>query len=325
MQSFTVSKSDSGQTAVKYLQRLLKEAPSGLIYKQIRKKNIVVNSKKITGSEKLNEGDVVSVFMSDETISKFMGESSFDTSEYEKAYSSIKGISIIYEDEHVIIADKPVGVLSQKSEPSSISANEWLIGYLLNKKEVNSASLSSFVPSVCNRLDRNTGGLIIFAKTLFGAVTMNELIKNRTVKKYYKTIVYGATPDKGQLISYLNKDEKNNIVDVKDEPAPGYVLIDTSFSTLRYSKKYDVSLLEVELKTGKTHQIRAHLSHFNHPVIGDTKYGREDINLVFLKEFGLKSQYLYSYKLVFPRLENYPELSEKTISLNIDNKIENSL
>lgn len=318
MQKFLISKEDSGQTAIKYLNRLLCEAPKGLIYKQIRNKNITLNEKKMTGNEILKTGDILFVFMSDETISKFKGNSLKDTKEYEKAFARFGEPDIIYEDEHIIIMNKPIGVLSQKSIPSDLSVNEWLIGYLLNKKVVDAASLAFFTPSVCNRLDRNTGGLILFGKTLFGTNTLNKIIKDRSVKKYYKTVVLGCLDKENNLSGYLKKDERLNKVTIKEEPFEGADYIKTNYIPLRYSKKLDLTELEVELVTGKTHQIRAHLSGIGHPVIGDEKYGLKKLNDNLRKTFGLKHHLLYSYKLVFPSLSEYPNVSDKIFTKTFD-------
>lgn len=318
MQQFVVQKSESGQTAVKYLQRLLKDAPNGLIYKQIRKKNITLNKKKMEGNEKLSEGDVISIFMSDETISKFTGTPAKDVTEYIKAYEKLGEPHIVYEDDHIILLNKPVGILSQKSTPQDLSANEWLIGYLLSQKAVSAETLVRFTPSVCNRLDRNTGGLLIFAKTLFGANIMGNLLKNRSLHKYYKTIVHGKIASKAHISGYLSKDEKTNKVSITKKPIIDADYIETAYLPLRYSDKNDLTELEVLLITGKPHQIRAHLSSIGHSIIGDSKYASKDDQTNNMN-LHLKHQLLYAYKLVMPELIDYPELSNKTIEISFDN------
>ncbi|MBP5599742.1 MAG: RluA family pseudouridine synthase [Lachnospiraceae bacterium] len=312
MQKYVIEKKDSGQTVIKFLTRLLKDAPQSLLYKQIRKKNIVLNKKKIDGHEKLSEGDELSIFMSDETIEKFKGAINTDLSEYLKAYDKYKEPDIVYEDEHIIVLNKPVGVLSQKSKPDDLSANEWLIGFLIKEGSVTAASLKEFTPSVCNRLDRNTGGLLLFGKTLFGTSKISLGLKERTIHKYYKTIVTGEITKEEKISGYLNKDEKLNMVFISKEKTDDSVYIETSYKPIRFNKDKNITELEIELITGKPHQIRAHLASINHPIIGDTKYGKKD------EVSNLNHHLLYAYKVVFPKYDDYPEISSKTITKSFD-------
>ena len=318
MTSFIVNRENSGQTVIKYLNRLMPDAPSGLLFKQMRNKNIVLNGKKISGNEKLKENDKLDVFMSDETILKFKGSVKIDLSEYEKAFEKFKNPDIVYEDEHIILLNKPVGVLSQKAEKDDLSANEWLIGYLLNKGFADEGSLSSFKPSVCNRLDRNTGGILIFGKSLFGTQKMSALIKDRSIKKYYKTIVKGRVSKDAYLEGYVKKDDKLNKVSFSKTEKPGYSLVKTFISPVRYNGALDITELEVLLITGKTHQIRVHLSSIGHPVIGDEKYGDKALNQLLLKKFRLKNQLLFAYKLSFPEMPDYKEISGKSFEINLN-------
>lgn len=321
MQEFVVKKADEGQTIIKYLQRLLPLAPGSFFYKMFRKKNIVLNdNKKLTGKEKIEEGDIVKLFLSDDTISSFSQNKEVDIKEYLSAFAKFKNPRVIYEDEHLLFIDKPVGLLSQKSNPGDLSVNEWLIGYLINKNETNAEKLSVFKPSICNRLDRNTGGLIIFAKTLYGANIINPLIKNRELHKYYLTLVHGNFSKEIHDISYLKKDSKTNTVDISLEAKEGYSKIETYFYPLKYNVRKNISLLSVLLVTGKSHQIRSSLDKLGFPIVGDHKYNSQ--RTADTQDYGLKGQVLYAYKLVFPKIEGYEALSEKTLEIKEFNVID---
>lgn len=318
MRVYKISKSDSGQTCIKYLQRLLVNAPNGLIYKQLRNKNIKLNGQKIKGTEKLKENDEITIFFSDETLDKFISTQNVNTTEYEKALAKFGSPEIIYEDDHIIFINKPVNMLSQKSAPSDLSANELIIGYLLSKGIIKPDSLSRFTPSVCNRLDRNTGGLLSFGKTLFGTNILNSLFRERTSRKFYHAIVKGKVEGENiEITGYLTKKESTNKVTVSPVEIPDSDYIKTIYTPIRYNDKDDISELEIELVTGKPHQIRAHLSSIGHPIIGDIKYGNQSINSKYKKEKGLDHQMLYAIRFEFPKLEDYPEVSERIISIDI--------
>lgn len=289
-----------------FLKSYLPEASTGFIYKMLRKKNITLNGKKATGTEKLKAGDRINIFFSDETFDKFKGKGSqsagtepFSDKEI-KNIEALGNIDIIYEDRNIILVNKPAGVLTQKASQGDVSLNEWLIYYLYRKNEVTADSLDTYRPSVCNRLDRNTSGLVICAKSLLGARTMNKLLKDRNVDKYYRTIVGGNLQKPVKLTGFLYKDEEKNKVFIKKEDPKDdrYSYIETLYQPLFYNKESDLTLLEVKLITGKPHQIRAHLSSISHPIIGDVKYGGRKLG-------GLRSQLLHSYRLKFP--ENLPE------------------
>lgn len=318
MKDFKIDKEDSGQTAVKYLGRILKDAPKGLLYKQIRKKNITLNGKRMEGNEKLSEGDVISVFMSEETIRKFSGETEKDTSEYDDALKKFGKPDIAYEDDDVIFLNKPVGMLSQKSSDGDLSANEWLIGYMLSTHSTDPEKLSKFTPSVCNRLDRNTGGILLFGKSLQGTTALSKALKERNFQKFYKTIVSGCVENGEFIKGYISKNENLNRVTVYSEKTPDCDYIETGYKPLRYNKERNLTELEVELVTGKPHQIRAHLASINHPIIGDAKYGNGILNDSIKKEFGLKNQLLYAYKVVFPKDFSLANIAGKTFTVNFD-------
>ena len=318
MQELIVKELEANQRLDKFLHKYLKEAPNSFLYKMMRKKNIVLNGKKVTGNEMVQCGDTVKLFLSDETIEKFRGVSSVqtDTAIYEKAFRQFKHITVVAEFEDVLFIDKPVGVLSQRAEGNEFSANEWLIGYLLDKKVLCKADLNTFKPSVCNRLDRNTSGLLICSKTLTGSQVMSRLLNERTVHKYYQCLVKGSCRLDGIFEAFLYKDDKNNKVSIYDSfdliPAEYKALAKPIKTGVRpLSEENGYTLLEIELFTGKTHQIRAQMEHLGFPLVGDVKYSG---NEVLSKTTGQK---LHAYRLVFPEMKDKcTYLSEKEIVCN---------
>ena len=230
-------------------------------------------------------------------------------SEYKKAYDKLseENIRIIYEDDNVLIVSKPVGVLTQKADINDVSLNEWMIGYLIEKGKMKEEELKLFKPSVCNRLDRNTSGLVLCGVSLEGTQKLNELIKTRKIRKYYRTICVGEVKTAGMLEGALTKDQKKNKVTIEED---GDEAIKTAYTPIQKLKQ-QYTYLEVELITGKTHQIRAHLASIEHPLVGDTKYGNADANQFFQKKYKLENQLLHAYRLEFPVLNGCLEpLSE---------------
>ena len=293
MQAVTANKNDAGQRLDKFLVKYLNQAPKSFLYKMLRKKNITLNGKKAAGSEILAAGDEIKFFLSDETIEKFQGKPA-------EAYP-VTDLDVVYEDSDVIFLNKPVGMLSQKADDSSESMVEYLIGYLLQNGSLTKEELSRFKPSVCNRLDRNTSGLIVAGKSLAGLQILSELLKDRTLEKYYYALVKGVVKDGAHIRGTLVKNAAANRVTVRlDNGLKGDAgdRIETYYEPLA-SSEY-ATLLRVKLITGKTHQIRAHLASIGHPIIGDHKYGDARINEWYKKKYGLKSQLLHAHTLVFP-------------------------
>ncbi len=318
MKEFTINKTNENQRLDKYLKRILPASSNSFLYKMLRKKNIELNGKRAKGDEILKSGDSIKIFFSDDTFSKMSESVKEDLNIFLDAYKNIKNVEIVFEHEDFMIVNKPEGVLTQRDKSSIPSLNEWCIGYLLSKNFINEKSLKEFKPSVLNRLDRNTKGLVVFGKTLAGSQRLSELIKKRDLQKFYFAKTEGGCDLNGLYKAYLSKDEKTNKVtiydDIKNIPANiKYSPISTKINVLKSEKDY--SLLEIELITGKSHQIRAHLAHLGYPLLGDKKYnGKSDS--VF------KYQELIAYKLVFPKFEDgdsWNSLSKKIIKINVDN------
>lgn len=305
MKLITVHKQEEGQRLVKLLGAYLKEAPNSFFYKMLRKKNITLNGKKADGTEKLKCGDEIRLFLSDETYEKFAGKVQ------PKEKFPMAKLNIVYEDSNVIFINKPAGMLSQKSVPSDVSLNEYLLGYLEKSGQWKQEESKAFRPSVCNRLDRNTSGLVICGKSMAGLQQMAALLKDRSLHKYYLCLVKGVMTESQHLEGYLLKDENSNQVKIFQKETEGAAHIITEYEPLH--TEGETTLLKVTLVTGKSHQIRAHLSSIGHPIIGDPKYGDRKVNAFFRETHGIKNQMLHAWKLAFPELaEPLDNLSEKS-------------
>lgn len=292
MKEIVINENEAGQRLDKFLGKLLKEAPASFYYKMLRKKNIVLNGKKATGNEKLTTGDSVKLFLSDETFEKFAGKR--QTNDLAASVPNI-ALEIVYEDHDVLAINKPAGMLSQKAKKDDISANEYILQYLLESGTITSESLHTFKPSVCNRLDRNTSGILVAGKTLNGLQQMSKAFRERSMEKYYLAIVAGHISKPRRIEGFLKKDGVNNQVTILSEPSNDAKPIITEYRPLKLVGQ--VTLLEVHLITGRSHQIRAHLASIGHPVIGDTKYGNPRLNREFLKNAGVTHQLLHAYRL----------------------------
>ena len=308
MREIIVAKNQEGQRLNRVLEKYLNKAPRSFIYKMLRKKNILLNEKRALGNEILDSGDVIKIYLAEETIHKFM-DAKFSITNFK--------LDVIYEDNHVILINKPVGVLSQKAKEDDQSMVEHIISYLLSKNEITEESLQNFRPSICNRLDRNTSGIITAGKTLKGLQELNKLFKKRTVKKDYLCVVNGQVLDEKDDTAYIAKDKESNKVHVvstlSNHQAKGnkdddkeYQEIKTKYKPIKTNG--NITLLKVGLITGKTHQIRAYLATTGHPILGDYKYGDTKINEYYKKKYGLESQLLHGYKLTFPEMKGDLEL-----------------
>lgn len=292
MRLLTVSQLEAGQRLDKLLGKYLNLAGKSFLYKMMRKKNIMLNDKRCDGSEKLQEGDTVKLYLAEDTIEKFS----------ELKIQKVKRImlDIIYEDDFILLINKPAGMLSQKAKDTDESLVEYLIDYLLTSGQMQEDGLRSFHPSVCNRLDRNTSGLVAAGKTVAGLSVLGDVFKDRSIHKYYQCIVVGQIKTKQLIRGYLKKDESTNQVMIYEQEVKDSVPISTEYEPVGGNSRY--TLLKVTLITGRSHQIRAHLSSIGHAIVGDYKYGRPAVNEEVKKKYHITSQLLHSYQLILPEL-----------------------
>lgn len=294
MKEFTIGKNETGQRFDKYLSKLLPNAPKSFIYKMIRKKNITLNGKKAAGNEMLSLSDTVRLFFSDETYAKFS-----EVTPVKAALSNAYDFAscVIYEDEDILIVNKPPGVLSQPERAEGESLVSDLTEYLLSSGKISREELRTFHPAPVNRLDRNTSGLVLCGKSLRGSQFLAGIIKSRDVKKHYLTVTYGEIED-GVYEAYLKKDTSVNKVTIRGKKAEGCLNIATGVHVLSKAGRY--SLLDIDLLTGRPHQIRSHLAWLGAPVIGDIKYGDRALAERLREETGLCHQFLHAERIIFP-------------------------
>lgn len=286
MREVKVTKNDAGQRLDKYLSKRFKTMPKSLMYKYLRTKYIKLNGKKVQPEVFLSEGDVLTFYIRDEFF------------EEQRSYDFMKAgkqLDILYEDENILLLDKKIGVIChQDNRYDSDTLNLRVLRYLYDNGEYKPDTEHSFTPALCNRIDRNTGGIVIAAKNAEALRVMNQKIRDREIEKYYLCAVKGTPkPEHAILTAYHSKDERTNTVTVRDKQREGDKEIVTEYTVLDAADGF--SLCEVLLHTGRTHQIRAHMAHIGHPLIGDEKYGDRKLNA----RLKMKRQALYSYKLTF--------------------------
>lgn len=288
MRSFVINKNDAGQRLDKFLSKAAKGLPASMMYKSIRTKKIKVNRKRAEPDYRLLEGDVVDIFLRDE----FFASPEKDEGAVERIEPKL---TVLYEDENILVVNKRPGVVVH--EDADARDNTLIMhikAYLYGKGEYDPTEEQSFAPALCNRIDRNTGGIVLAAKNASALREMNEKIRNGEISKFYLCAVHGKMPKERQTLrAYLIKYSASNTVTVYDKKVYGSKEIITKYRVM--AEKNNSSLLEVELVTGRTHQIRAHLAHIGHPLIGDGKYGQNKDD----RTKGYKYQALYAYRLRF--------------------------
>lgn len=346
MREVIISEREEGQRLDRYLEKYMPDAPKSFFYKMMRKKNIVLNGKKVSGSERIQTGDQIKLFLADETIEGFRSgkkaqEVDLGAQRLSQAKRPANGVrqmsqakrptngarqmpqvkrptngarqgktelqqghcdrnlpplQIVYEDAQFLVVNKPVGVLSQKADRNDRSIVELITDYL-----ADNAADDTFRPGICNRLDRNTSGLIVAGKTVRALQDMNKRFKDRTICKYYLCVVHGRVSKKQYLKGYLEKDSRTNKVTVRQQPGPNSVPIATEYLPLQQGMYQGESftLLQVHLITGKSHQIRAHLASIGHPLVGDVKYSTKRASAFDREQLHQRVQLLHAWQLIF--------------------------
>ena len=296
-----IGTNEAGQRLDKFLRKLLKDVPLSAIFKALRKGDVRVNGKKQKEKYSLVEGDIVEI--------KYI-QSKKEKKKFNKV--DFSALQIAYEDQNILVVEKWPGVLVHPdTENGEATLTDYVLSYLFNKGEYKPEEELTFVPAPCNRLDRNTSGLVIFGKNFEALKAMNALIRENQVDKFYNTLVKGKIKD-GLYKGYIKKNEETNISKVYSNKIPDSKEISMKVKTIQTNGAY--SFLEIELITGRSHQIRAHLKHLGNPKKGDTKYGDKELNSFFYNKFGLHYQYLYAYKLIIRNAEGkLGYLKNKTI------------
>lgn len=299
-----IGTNEAGQRLDKFLRKLLKDVPLSVIFKALRKGDVRVNGLKKKENYNLQLDDVIEI--------KYIQSNKKDRKR-EFILVDAGGMKITYEDENLLVVEKWPGVLVHPDQKGTVpSLTDYVLSYLNEKGEFLPEEEITFTPASCNRLDRNTSGVVMFGKNFESLKDLNEIIRDNKVKKYYTALVKGKIKE-GVYKGYIHKNEEANISKVYDEKIPDSKEISMEVKNIQSNGAY--SLLEIDLITGRSHQIRAHLSHLGNPIIGDSKYGDKKLNSFFQNKFGLNYQFLYAYKLNFKIIDGKLEyLTNKTIA-----------
>lgn len=297
-----IGSNEAGQRMDKFLRKLLKDVPLSRIFKSIRTGQVRVNGKKVKQNYSLNEGDIL-VFEDIQTNSSKKEVKKLDTG----------FLKITYEDENILIVEKWPGVLVHSDKKNGEDTlTDYVLSYLFEKGDYTPEKEITFTPAPCNRLDRNTSGVVIYGKNFESLKLLNELIRERRIKKYYTALVIGKIND-GTYEAYIAKDEDSNISKIYKEPKDNTKKIAMDVKVVQTIGAY--TLIDIDLITGRSHQLRAHLSFLGNPIVGDPKYGDKKINNFFQNKYALDFQFLYAYKLIFKNCDGkLAYMQNKTIA-----------
>jgi len=291
MYKVIIDKNSNGQRADKFIKKLLPLAPSSFIYKMFRKKDVKLNGIRIKEDTFVYEGDVLELFLYEDKVKEFQEEVTI-----EKLPITFE---VIYEDENILVVNKPCGLIlhEDEKEKKNTLANQ-VLSYLYQKGEYDPQQSQGFIPGPVHRLDRNTSGLVIFGKTFNALKDLNEMVRLRhCIRKKYVTIVSGELTKDAHLVGYMKKDEDKQMCYMVSKTTPGALTMETKYHVIQHNRQF--SYIEVELITGRTHQIRLHMASTSHPVIGDRKYGNFEVNKMVKNRYGLNHQLLHAYELTF--------------------------